>query len=800
MNNTQTLLCNRGILVLFGQNQTTTCLCPPSYFGSQCQWQSQRISLTLQFISPSTIFISAIFQVIVVLINQHNEIIGNHERILFAPIQHCGTKFHLYLLYPHRPKSPSTNYSIRIDLFDKVTLEHWTSWHLPIPFQFLPVNRIAAQLFIPKQPLTNKYCPLPCGTHGRCVQYANTESSYFCQCHRHYSGPFCNISQTCHCSNSSVCVSSKICVCPLHRFGRRCYLERSLCSSTNSPCQNGGLCIPVDDRIDLHGYSCHCKEQYFGRNCELLSSRINLHLHEVIAQTSSFVSAHFITMHEQTEHERRTVSKRIPVDTNTVVFYTNREFHLVFLQLQNQTYYLAIVREQFIPLENIDNHITSKQLCPHVRPFLNITFLEYNFDDDRKYYPFVCRQHRHLMCFQDDTSLCVCDLDRFANCFTFNHTVDNSCRGHNDCENHGQCFQNNYTCPTVSICVCQDCFCGGKCQISTQGNLLSLDPIISYYIKPNLSFSSQPLVIKVTTVITLTVFLLGLIDVILSILTFHMKNPRVVGCGYYLLTSSIISLLLIITLVVKFLHLILSQMATIENRDYLWFSCKSIDMILKSLLVSNEWIIACVAIERTVSTMTGPKFDKKRSRQLARWVIAAVIVLTLLSHVHDPYYRRLITDVDENDQRIWCFADYPPIVHTYNYLVNLVHFLGPLIINIISAIMIIILVTRSRSHAQRNKSFDEHLKEQLYRHKHLLISPLMLVLLGTPRLILLFVSGCMRTPRDPWMYVLGYFVSFVPPILTFSTFVLPSANYRKEFKSAIRKQLIRFRSTFLSGH
>ena len=30
-------------------NQTKViCLCPPSYYGSQCQYQNQRISLTIQ--------------------------------------------------------------------------------------------------------------------------------------------------------------------------------------------------------------------------------------------------------------------------------------------------------------------------------------------------------------------------------------------------------------------------------------------------------------------------------------------------------------------------------------------------------------------------------------------------------------------------------------------------------------------------------------------------------------------------------------------------------------------------------
>ncbi|CAF2777810.1 unnamed protein product [Rotaria sp. Silwood2] len=42
--------CHYGALTLFkGINKTKACLCPQNYFGSQCQWQSQRVCLTLQF-------------------------------------------------------------------------------------------------------------------------------------------------------------------------------------------------------------------------------------------------------------------------------------------------------------------------------------------------------------------------------------------------------------------------------------------------------------------------------------------------------------------------------------------------------------------------------------------------------------------------------------------------------------------------------------------------------------------------------------------------------------------------------
>jgi hypothetical protein len=142
--------CNRGILIQFRSNKnfliSTTmgkCLCPPSYFGARCQWQNQRISLTLQLSFRSSTLANTVFQVIIMLIDEHGQITSNHEQITFVPIRDCNTKFNIYLLYPDRPKRVSANYSVRIDIFRKTTLDYHASWHLSIPFQFLPVNQLA---------------------------------------------------------------------------------------------------------------------------------------------------------------------------------------------------------------------------------------------------------------------------------------------------------------------------------------------------------------------------------------------------------------------------------------------------------------------------------------------------------------------------------------------------------------------------------------------------------------------------------------------------------------------------------
>ena len=111
----------------------------------------------------------------------------------------------------------------------------------------------------------------------------------------------------------------------------------------------------------------------------------------------------------------------------------------------------------------------------------------------------------------------------------------------------------------MSMCICDQCYYGRKCQFTTKGFILSLDAILGYQIKPNVTISRQPTIIKLSIGIITFMYIFGLISALLSILTFRMKQPREVGCGWYLLASSIVSICTLTLLNIKFWNLILAQ-------------------------------------------------------------------------------------------------------------------------------------------------------------------------------------------------------------------------------------------------
>ena len=171
--------------------------------------------------------------------------------------------------------------------------------------------------------------------------------------------------------------------------------------------------------------------------------------------------------------------------------------------------------------------------------------------------------------------------------------------------------------------------------------------------------------------------------------------------------------------------------------------------------------------------------------------------MTSISTVYDPIHRRLVDDdSSDEEKRIWCIVSYSSELHNFNQFIHMFHFFIPFLMNITSSLIIIILSMKASRKIHKDLSIYQILREEIEQHRHLLVSPFILVILSFPRMIISFVGGCMQSNRSPWIYLIGYLTSFVPPMLTFVVFVLPSNLYKEEFRKtmtyyrqAIRKRM-----------
>ncbi|CAF1084946.1 unnamed protein product [Adineta steineri] len=368
---------------------------------------------------------------------------------------------------------------------------------------------------------------------------------------------------------------------------------------------------------------------------------------------------------------------------------------------------------------------------------------------------------------------------------------------------YGYIYQNDFNPlkPTENLLLSHDgpelssCVIGDQCNFYLKGIGLTLDDILRDELKPNIVLNNQSFSIKLSAGLTIIMFVAGLINSILSFITFQNKDSQQVGCGMYLLVSSITSLLAISMFIIKFWFVVLTHINVSTSLSVLRGGCLSIEPILKLFLYLDGWLNACVAVERAVLILKGVKFDKKKSKSIARRIILILPFCILGTLIHELAFRRLFeyetapdtadtstTKEDTIKRYVSCITRYSPSVQDYNTAVLFFHLVGPFIINLFSALFIIFGGARQRSMARTNQSLKEHVQQQFSEHKQLIISPIVLLILSIPRLIISLLPGCVKTSENLWLYLGPYLISFTPPMLVFLIFVFPSELYMKAFK------------------
>jgi hypothetical protein len=804
--------CHRGLPLRVWSNSdenvtNITCLCPPTFYGDQCQYQNQRVSLTIRFqaYSGST---RTLFALLVSLIDDSDErIIHSHQQLTYLYIQHCQTKFNIYLLYSTRPKLSTRNYSIHIDIYEKILFIYRGSLLIPLNYPFLPVHRIGVQLNIPRVSDTIEICSDQKCIHGQCTKYSNDpHGTSFCRCDRGWSGKYCTIPHTCTCSPDSLCTgvsanNRSICVCPLNKWGSQCLLDDVVChSDENATCQNGGQCIAIDENmVSDKKFICLCSHGFSGKRCEKADNKIIVSFHKDIILPPTIL-VHFIRVIDKGPPENGSTYKTIPIDQKSVIILWSPPFHVAFVELFDNNFYLITVQKSYKRSSVTSKTINSSDRCAYISEVLNETIVNFHPLRRIKYYHLPCQKRSSslLSCFYDDSLFCLCNdfgRQRVANCFEFNRAIKHDCFGQSSCENGAQCLQDKPTCPQTSICVCPECFYGTRCQFRSSLFGLSLDAILGYHIQPHVSIYHQSHIVKVSIAFTIIMTISGLVNGVLSLIIFKNKEPRKIGSGLYLLGSSITTLFTMTIFALKFWILISAQITSMTNRSFLQFQCTSMDFLLRFGINMDQWLNACVTMERAFTTIKGIWFNKQKSKQMAKYIIVFLLFLNIITIIHDPIYRHLIDDVNnEDEKRIWCIVTYSSRLQTFNFMINLFHFFLPFLINLISAFIIIIKIAQQRTRVQANRKYRQLLYEQFREHSHLFLAPLLLIILAVPRLIISLTSGCMKSNNDSWLFLTGYFISFIPPTLTFVVFVLPSKLYKDEFYKISRKFQRKIRS------
>ena len=781
--------CHEGLAALVRLNphqHAIRCFCPPNFFGDRCQYQNQRVAITLKLDPVNRQGVRSFLVTLISNDHSDQDDIHSFHQFNYVVETTCGKTFKFFLLYSTRPKNISKNYFIKIDVYDQSTLTHLASWRYPIPFIFLPVNPMVMVLQVPAKPVssTSSRCRLKC-EHGRCMQYLNNDE-FYCQCEQGWSGERCHQPMQCDdCGRGSICVGSfenrSICMCPINRFGRRCLLAYTC--TEDFQCQNGGQCVIVDPSRSAEGYGCLCPIEYHGIVCHIEKSILQLSFENIDVTQNLLIHSFETASSDSLQIESASLqvhSQKLRMFEKSVILYFEGILQIVFIQF-GMKYYLAVLGDTQ-EVMNISTTITAKQECPHFNRLAVSTLRSAPEIRRVKYYHHICRSHSDIMCFVDDNYFCLCTNERHANCLRMNQNF--RCPQDVHCLNGAQCLQAHPVCPSMTFCVCTDCFFGDRCQFYAKGIGLTLDDLLRYELRPITNLSKQKLSVKICATVAVTILVVGLINSILALMTFHRSEARQVGVGVYLLASSITSLMTVTMFNVKVWFLILTHVYAPISRSMLHAGCVGIEPILKACIYTDSWLNACVAIERAISIWKGTTFNRQRSKVLAQWIILILPVLISISLMHEFLHRDLYDD--EEEERIWCIMRYSFAINTYSTFILSFHTMTPFVANLASAILIVVQSARRKAHVQRVKGFWQHLQEQMKEHQHLLVSPVILNILSFPRVAISFISDCVKANRSPWLYLTGYFISLLPSVVIFFIFVLPSKLYKEQFNKSSR--------------
>jgi hypothetical protein len=331
------------------------------------------------------------------------------------------------------------------------------------------------------------------------------------------------------------------------------------------------------------------------------------------------------------------------------------------------------------------------------------------------------------------------------------------------------------------------------CEFSNELMSFTLDSLTVKDLQANAKLSTG-----VYILIAILIFLFGLFNNLNSFLTFIRPKSRQSGVGNCLLIISIFNQCSLLLLLFKFIHIIFGSNGTLFYYESMnLYSCKIISYLLSVFTRINYWLQSLVTIERLYMVLF-PISVKFRKSQRAFGLSTFVILVVSGMHMHEAMHYTTIVDQSYTSVNITlCVTSYvQQLVSVYNRINVLIHYFVPFAIQVMSITILIIQIARSRARTNRNtqETFIDQFKKQFKTHKEHYVTPIIIVLSSLPQIILSFSYACTE-PKQAWQrYLLltTYFLSYLPQILGFILYVLPSTIYTTEFhQTIIGKKLLR---------
>ncbi|CAF3672072.1 unnamed protein product [Rotaria socialis] len=491
-------ICNRGVAgikKLFGESQLTVqCFCPPSYYGDRCEFMSDRLTVFIRFENQSNALSKGIIKILallVVIINDTATVLDRHEVHFTSALDNFKEKQKFYLVYPrpHQLRSNTHHYTVRFEAYqlnEDESIEFLAVCIYPVPFNFLPSQRLAKVLKYIQQPQleSNHTClskTNPCLNEGRRHPIMNKLSdihSYWCECrnssygsHCEFKDESCFISSTKlnYCSPMALCRpqydhygQKPLCICSMNSYGPHCFIDRQCQMKNNqNPCQNGGICFTKYQHHNLiDAYMCQCPKYYFGPICQYRSGAIEITYdseNRSVTLSGDQITATVIQLFDINTRGELNLKKQVLYKDSLpshLIVTSESIIHPVFGLIKlytNQSiiqYHLLYTSSIAGSSLNLTLNFKKENHCPHSHDIFNLRNETYQIRNVVAKYHTLCNKTTSkgspLLCFVDDDYFCLCDINNIAQCFPYNKKFD-QCK---QCLAQGRCIKGDIDTPS----------------------------------------------------------------------------------------------------------------------------------------------------------------------------------------------------------------------------------------------------------------------------------------------------------------------------------------------------------------
>jgi len=267
----------------------------------------------------------------------------------------------------------------------------------------------------------------------------------------------------------------------------------------------------------------------------------------------------------------------------------------------------------------------------------------------------------------------------------------------------------------------------------------------------------------------------------LTIATLSQKKARSTGVGTFLLVNSIISQFLLILFVIRVTYLQFLRQASITDTANV-ILCKGLPYIMSAMSYFSSWLMALVSVERALMAQISITCHFFRSPKAA--IIVSILIFTgLFGSLYKQIEQyKLIVHPNSNT---WCIQE----ISVYQQILSIIHQLVPFLVNLLSALVIIITIARSKA-ASHHLPQRVTVFQQARKRADLLLGPLICFISQLPQLIMLFLNPCTYDDKQWFSHaaLIVYYITFAPHMSLFFMYIVPSSTYKELFINFIRRQ------------